>query len=360
AFDLASLTRDTLGRRTNALQPAESLLLLKPLGAVPHEGGKRFGEDSTEYGILRRWINEGSRPDPPTTPILKQIEVTPRERVVLEPVDHVQIRVRAGFSDGSWQDVTRLAVYETSNQVAAITPAGDVQRQEMGETTVQVRYLDQRAAVQLAFVPARSGFIWQEIPEANYIDHHVFAKLRALRMLPSPVCGDGVFLRRAFLDVLGVLPTAEEARGFFADTRSDKRSRLIDTLLQRPEFADFWALKWSDLLRNEEKLLDRKGVQIFHHWIRQCIAEGKPLNAFARELIAARGSTYRNPPANFFRALRDPQTRAEAVAQVFLGLRLQCARCHNHPFDGWTQNDYHSLGAFFARVQYQVLENKRR
>src|SRR5207248_9668597 len=198
------------------------------------------------------------------------------------------------------------------------------------------------------------------VPEANYIDHHVFAKLRALRMHPSPLCSESVFLRRAYLDVLGILPTAEEAREFLADTRTDKRGRLVDALLQRPEFADFWALKWSDLLRNEEKSLDRKGVQIFHHWIRQGIAEGKALDVFARELLAARGSTYSNPPANFYRAIRDPQARAEAVAQVFLGIRLQCARCHNHPFDHWTQNDYHGLAAFFPRVQYRIVENRRR
>jgi hypothetical protein len=179
-------------------------------------------------------------------------------------------------------------------------------------------------------------------------------------MLPSPLCSDSVFLRRAYLDALGVLPTALEARTFLAEDRPDKRRRLIDALLKRPEFADFWALKWSDLLRNEEKLLDRKGVEVFHHWIRQCMAEGKPLNEFVREVVGARGSTYSNPAANFYRAIRDPQTRAEAVAQVCLGIRLQCARCHNHPFDRWTQNDYHSLAAFFARVDYRILENNRR
>jgi Protein of unknown function (DUF1553)/Protein of unknown function (DUF1549) len=360
AFDFASLTRDTLGRRTNALEPAESLLLLKPTGAIPHEGGKRFGVESPEYAILSRWINDGSPPDPPDAPVLKKIEVTPTNKVVLEPVDRVRIRVRARFSDGRVRDVSRLAVYETSNQVATVTPAGEVQRQELGETTILVRYLDRRAPVQLAFVPARPGFVWHETPESNYIDHHVFAKLRSLRMLPSALCSDNVFLRRAYVDALGVLPTAEETRAFLADARSDKRSRLIDALLERSEFADFWALKWSDLLRNEEKLLDAKGVQVFHHWIRQSIAEGQPLNEFAHELVAARGSTYGNPPANFYRALRDPQTRAEAVAQVFLGIRLQCARCHNHPFDSWTQDDYHSLGAFFARVDYEIIENKRR
>jgi hypothetical protein len=360
AFDWESLTRDTFGRRINALRPEESLLLLKPTAAIPHEGGKRFGVESLEYAILSRWIKAGSRPDQPDTPVLKKIEVTPAAKVVLEPVDRVQLRVQATFSNGSVRDVSRLAVYEVSNQVAAVTPKGEVERQEMGETTILVRYLDQRVPVQLAFVPARPGFAWHDLPESSYIDHQVFAKLRALRMLPSPLCSDSVFLRRAYLDALGILPTAREAREFLADHRPDKRSRLIDRLLQRPEFADFWSLKWSDLLRNEEKLLDPKGVRIFHHWIRQWLAEDKPLNEFARQLIAARGNTYSNPPANFYRALRDPQARAEAVAQVFLGIRLQCARCHNHPFDRWTQNDYHSLAAFFARVDYQIIENNRR
>ncbi|HXT59068.1 MAG TPA: DUF1549 and DUF1553 domain-containing protein, partial [Pirellulales bacterium] len=195
---------------------------------------------------------------------------------------------------------------------------------------------------------------------ANYVDQHVFAKLRSLRMNPSAPAGDGVFLRRAFLDVIGVLPTADEARAFAADSRPDKRARLIDELLERPEFADWWALKWSDLLRNEEKVLDEKGVQSFQHWIRRGIADGKPLDQFVRELIMARGSTYTSPAANFYRANRDPVTRAEAAAQLFLGVRLQCAKCHNHPFDRWTQGDYYRWAGFFARVQYKIVENRRR
>ncbi len=359
AFDLASLTRDMLGRRVNPLRPAESLLLLKPTGAIPHEGGKRFALHSIEYNILARWIAEGLPPDSLDAPRLSRIEVTPAEKILIEPANRVQLRVRATFSDGNVRDVTRLAVYELSNAVAAVTPTGKVERRQMGEAAILVRYLDQRATVQLAFVPARLHFAWQEIPERNYIDHHVLAKLRALRILPSPLCSDSVFLRRAYLDALGILPTPEEVRSFLSDSRPDKRTRLIDQLLERPEFADFWALKWSDLLRNEEKALDRKGVQIFHHWIRQWIAEGKPLNEFARQLIASRGSTYRHPPANFYRALRDPRTRAETTAQVFLGIRLQCAGCHNHPFDRWTQDDYHRLAAFFARVSYKIVENRR-
>jgi hypothetical protein len=359
-FDRDALARDGFARRTNPLRPEDSLVLLKPTAAVPHEGGKRFSVGSPEYDLLHRWIAAGLPADPPDAPALVRLEVTPAEQVVVEPADSVRLSVKAAFSDGSARDVTRLAVYETSNLAASVTPAGEVSRQQMGEATVLVRYLDRQAAVRLAFVPARPGYAWRDVPENNYVDHHVFAKLRSLRMLPSELCTDSVFLRRSYLDALGVLPTADEAREFLGDTRPDRRARLIDRLLERPEFADFWALKWSDVLRNEEKVLDRKGVQAFHEWIRQNIVDGRPLNEFARDLIAARGSTYGDPAANFYRALRDPQARAEAVAQVFLGVRLQCARCHNHPFDRWTQDDYHGLAAFFARVQYRVVENNRR
>ncbi|HWG42103.1 MAG TPA: DUF1549 and DUF1553 domain-containing protein [Gemmataceae bacterium] len=359
-WDLNALTRDTLGRRTDRLHPADSLILAKATGNIPHEGGKRFDRDSLEYRLLLGWIAEGLRPDPPNAPILQRLEVTPREQVLIEPADRVALRVRAVFSDGHIRDVTNLAVFETSNLVARVDADGVAQRQDMGETTILVRYLDRQAAVQLAFVPARPGFVWPNPPEVNDIDRHVFAKLRTLRMTPSALAADAVFLRRAYLDTLGILPTPAEVRNFLADTRSDKRARLIDALLQRPEFADFWSLKWADLLHCEEKVLDRKGVQVFHDWIRRGIADGKPLNEFARELLAGRGSTYSHPAANWYRALRDPQDRAEAAAQVFLGIRMKCARCHNHPFDRWTQTDYHSLAAFFSRVQYRIVENNRR
>jgi hypothetical protein len=360
ARDYAALTRDGLGRRTDRLHPAESLILRKPTATIPHEGGRRFAVGSPEYALLARWTAEGTPADPPGTPTLARLDVTPAEQVLVEPADGVRIRVRATFSDGISRDVSRLAVYEASSQAATVTPDGAVRRQQMGETAILVRYLDRQAVVRLAFVPARPGYAWKDVPEANFIDHHVFAKLRSLRMQPSALCPDSVFLRRAYLDTVGILPTAGEARAFLSDPRPDRRARLVDELLERPEFADFWALKWSDLLRSEEKVLDPKGVQVFHDWLRRSIALGEPLNELARDLIAARGSTYAHPQANFYRALRDPQARAEAVAQVFLGVRLQCARCHNHPFDRWTQDDYHRLAAFFARVQYRIVENNRR
>jgi hypothetical protein len=358
--DFRTLTRGMLARRTDPLHPAESLLLQKPTGRVPHGGSKRFPDSSREYALLRAWIAAGCPPDRPDTPTLRALEVSPQEKVLIAPADRVPFRVRATFSDGSTRDVTDLAVFEPSSLDVHVTREGVAVSERPGETAVMVRYLNRQATARLAFVPTRPGFVWHAVPENNYIDRHVFTKLRTLRVHPSELCSDVVFLRRAYLDTLGLLPTADEARAFLDDPRPDKRDRLIDALLKRPEFADFWALKWADLLRNEEKVLDRKGVRLFHGWIRRCFAENKPLNEFARELIAGQGSTYRQPAANYYRALRDPQVRAEVTAQVFLGVRLQCARCHNHPFDRWTQTDYHSLSAFFARVHYRIVENNRR
>ncbi len=358
--DFVTLTREQVGRRINTVRAEESLLLLKPTMAVPHEGGRRFADDSPEYELLRHWIANGMPAAPRDEPMLQSLEVTPLEQFVFEPADSVQLTAVAKFADGSTRDVIRLACFETSQPTVHVSVNGLVRRECFGEVTVTVRYLDRQAAVRLAFLPARPGFVASTPPVANFIDEAVFLKLNQLRMNPSEVCDDATFVRRSFLDLLGVVPSAMEARDFVRDQRLDKRQRLIDELLTRPEFADFWTLKWADLLRVEEKTLDRKGVATFHAWIRDSVATNKPLDVFVRELIAARGSTYEHPPSNFYRAMRDPITRAETVAQVFLGTRLQCAKCHNHPFDHWTQTDYYGWTNQFAQLKYEVLENKRR
>jgi hypothetical protein len=359
-LDLVALLRDQAGRRVNLLDPEQSLLLSKPTMQVAHEGGRRFAADSAEFNILCQWIRSGGADDTATAPKLARLEVTPREQVLIEPQENVQLRVIAHFTDGSTRDMTSLAVYDPVDRIATVDHDGLVERQAFGETTLIVRYLDRQVAVPLAFVPARPDFAWPDPPATNFVDQRVWENLRRLRMAPSEVCNDSTFVRRAFLDLLNVLPTAAESRAFVEVNNADKRRELIDRLLARPEFAQAWALKWSDLLRNEEKTLDRKGVQAFHHWIERSIAEGKPLNQFARELIAARGSTYQSPAANFYRALRDPVSRSEAAAQVFLGVRLQCAKCHNHPFERWTQDDYYDWAELFARVQYKIIDNDRR
>src|SRR5947207_4152854 len=379
-LDYLSLTRDLFARRIDPLDAEQSLILLKATTQVAHEGGLRFKKGSQEYEILRRWIADGMPNDLTSAPRLERIAVTPMQKILVEPASEVQLQTQATFSDGATRDITSLAVYEPANSLAKVSHDGLVQGQGAGETTVLVRYLQCQEPVRLAFAPARPCFVLKNPPVNNYIDEQLFAKLRTLRMNPSELCSDAVFVRRAYLDLLGILPTAEEARAFVNQSaRSSRRkeahfskseignrkseiserARLIDQLLERPEFADFWALKWADLLRVEAHSLDQKGVQNFHHWIRRSIAENKPLDEFVRELITARGSTYISPAANFYRPNRDPATRAKAAAQVFLGTRLQCAECHNHPFDRWTQDDYYDWADLFARVKYKVIENKR-
>jgi hypothetical protein len=327
---------------------------------APHEGGQRFAPNSHAWQILHQWIDTGARPDDPQTPQPVRLEAAPASAILTDPTDRVQLRVRATFSDGTTRDVTHLACFEPSNLLVKVDDRGVAVRTAHGESAILVRYLNQQAVVRLAFVPARPGFVWKDVPENNYIDRHVFVRLRALRLQPAELCSDSEFIRRVHLDTLGILPTTDETRRFLADKTPDKRNRLIAKLVERSEFADFWALKWSDLLRNEEKVLDSRGVRLFHDWLRRAILDNKPINELARELIGSRGSSYAQPAANYYRALRDPYARAEATAQVFLGIRLQCARCHNHPFERWTQTDYHRFAAFFARVDYRIVENNRR
>ena len=359
-FDMNVLARDWFGRRANILRPDDSLLLQKAIAAVPHEGGRRFDTDSPEYHTLRNWIAQGMPRDPQNLPRLSKLEVTPRELVLIDPATSVQLEAWAEFTDGTRRNVTELAVYEASNRLVSLGREGLMERDGLGETTVLVRYLDQQIPVRLAFLPSRPDFAWQAPPPRNYIDEHIFHKLRSLQINPSKLCSDEEFLRRAYLDTLGLLPTVEEVRRFLQDKSSDKRERLVDALVERPEFADYWALKWADLLKIEERVLDRKGVQSLHHWLRESMAHNKPLDQFARELLSTFGSSYEMPASNYYRANRDPTTRGETTAQVFLGIRLQCARCHNHPFDRWTQDDYYSWAALFARVNYRIVGNDRR
>ena len=359
SWDHAALTRDAAQRRVNRFEPEASLILAKPSGKLAHEGGVRFKHDSPEYGILRNWIADGAKGPNSSLPLLAGIDVTPAEAILADPQESVQLQVTARFADGTSRDVTKLAVYELTNTVASASHDGLATREQLGQTTIIVRYLTAQQPVRLAFLPARPDFVWQAPPPANYIDEHIFERLKELKINPSPVCDDATFVRRAYLDALGILPTADEARVFVADPSADKRARLIDVLLNRPEFAEHWALKFSDVLRNEEKVLDPTGVDKFYEWIRDWIAAGRPLDHFARALVTGKGSTYENPAANFYRANRDPLTRGETAARLFLGVRLQCARCHNHPYDRWTQDDYYSWAAVFGRIDYDVLANNR-
>ena len=360
-FDLVSMTRDLFARRTDVANPAASLVVRKPTGQLPHEGGPRFARDSPEAETLLGWIAAGTRDDEPTAPKLVRLDVFPAERISASPSLEQQLAVTAVFSDGTSRDVTRQASYDVSDPTRVnVATEGLVEANGPCETTVAVRYLGGRAISRLAFLPDRPGFVWRDPPANNAIDALVFAKLKALKINPSEPADEATFLRRATLDAIGRLPTPEEARAFLADTGPAKGAKLVDGLLGRPEFADFWALKWADLLRNEEKTMGAKGVWVFQRWLRDQIAADVPLDEFARRIITATGSTWKNPPASFYRTNRDPMTAAETVGQVFLGVRLQCARCHNHPFDVWTQDDYFGLAAFFGNVQRKELNNVRR
>lgn len=359
--DRVALTRGQFGRRADVLNPTESLLLKKATGQIPHEGGIRFGAASREYAILLEWIAGGGRADPIDNPTPRKLTVNGQSHVLVAPADRIAVRATATFSDGTSRDVTDLQSFELNNVgVATVKPTGDVIREQLGETVVLARYLNLQVPIRVAFLPNRPAVDLASLPVNNDIDRLVHANLARLRMTPSELSADSVFLRRVYLDACGIIPTAAEVRAFLADQSPDKRAKLIDALLDRPEFAAYWAQKWGDLLRNEEKSLDRKGVQVFHRWIKDWLAADKPLTEFAAEVVAARGNTYTHPPANFYRAVRDPYLRAESVAQVFLGLRLSCAKCHNHPFDVWTQDDYHRFAGAFARLDYRVLENKRK
>jgi hypothetical protein len=360
-YDFTALTQEVSGRRVNVFSPDESLILIKGINKLAHEGGKRMDAQGWEYQVLRDWIATGTPAAQDKEARLKKLEVTPLETILDENQDQLQIQAKATFSDGSQRDVTAQAVYEPlQNGLVEVSPTGRVKRLEFGEPTVLVRFLDQSIPVRLTFLQARPDFVWAAPRRDNYVDAHIFTKLKSLRINPSGLASDDVFARRAYLDLLGMVPSAEEAREFVTDKRVDKRARLVDRLLARQEFADFWALKWADVLKVEGRTLDEKGMAAFHGWLRDNIAKNRPVDVMVRDMLASRGSTYEEAPSNFYRANRTPSDRAIAAAQVFLGTRLQCAECHNHPFDRWTQDDYYNWSAVFQQVDYKVLENKRR
>jgi hypothetical protein len=358
-YDYAALVQDVSGRRVNLMEPERSLLLQKATQALAHEGGKRFDKNSWEYAVFRDWIAQGARRHTPGEPELQKLEVTPREQILVEPQTVVQLKATATFSDGTQRDVTKLAVYEPAQVgLIKVSKEGRVEKLQEGEPTIVVRYLNKQQPVRLAFIAARLEFVWTPTPQNNFVDRQVFAKLKSLRMTPSELCTDEVYVRRAYLDLCGALPTAQQAKDFVADRAPDKRARLVDQLMTTAAFADFWAVKWSDALRVESRTMDVKGMTAFHAWIRDAVASNMPVDRFSHAVLAAQGSTYTVPQTNFYRAMREPNARAEGIARVFLGTRLQCAQCHNHPFDRWTQDDYFQWSAVFSRVDYRIINNE--
>jgi hypothetical protein len=350
--DFVQLTHDVLGRRTDRQHPEMSLIVQKALGRVPHEGGSRFAITSIPAQTILGWVGEGLKDDAPTLPPLTKIDVLPGNRVLNEPSRHQQLAVIAQFADGTVKDVTRLTVFSSSDQaIANVTPNGLVEFAQSGEVAILCRFLMELMPVRLTYLEPKPGFTWPNPPENNYVDKHVFSKLKLLNIMPSDVCSDQEFIRRAYMDLCGVLPTTAETRKFLGSKDTQKRAKLVDELLERPEYADLWTLKWSDVFRSTRKTVQVKGTFVFQKWMHGHIANNTPFDNVIREVIFSGGSTFSNPAANYYRIARDPQNLAETTAQLFFGIRMQCAKCHNHPFERWTQDDYYSMSAFFARVK---------
>ena len=350
--DIATLTRAEGSRRVDRAEPANSLFLLKGSGRVPHQGGVLLRPNDSAYRVLLRWVQEGCRDAGPAE--LATLELAP-EKMRL-PKDQVkqQITVRAVFKNGTSRDVTDLAVFSVNVAgCATVTPGGLVEFSRTGEVAVLVRYLDQIRSARLTFVRPDPKFSAEMPTPANEIDRHVFSKLAELQLRPAAPASDEVFLRRVYLDAIGVLPTPDEARAFLDSKMGDKRARLIDQLLERDEFASLWALKWADVLRGSPTTISERGVHSFHRYLVRTMAADRGMDRFARELLTGLGNTLHNPAADFHRVSRTPEEAAETFAQLFLGVRVQCAKCHNHPFESLTQTDYYGLAAFFAQVQFK-------
>jgi hypothetical protein len=356
AYDLAlderSLTRGEEGRRINSIEPSQSLLLLKPTMYAPHRGGLQLRTTDYAYQVLRQWIAEGARVDEPAGTQCVLLELLPDSgRVLKRPHMKQQIAARAHFDDGTIRDVTRLTRFSSSDdQVATVSEDGMLVGHKRGQVAVMARYLDQLVSCQFTLIEDVPGFQWTEPAADNYVDELVGQQLRELQFAPAEICTDHDFVRRVYLDVIGVLPTLDEQQAFYADAAPDRRQRLIDSLLNRPERARFWALKWGDLLRLQKEEVTETGVYKFYEWLVEAFQTNKPFDQFARELLTAEGSSFDRPAANYFRACNDPVKAAETTAQLFLGSRIQCAKCHNHPFENWTQDNFYGLTAFFNRV----------
>lgn len=355
AADHVAITREALGRRVDPADPGASLLLTKPTGAVPHKGGQRLDTDHPDYALLAAWISAGC-PGPDRAADrtrLLSIEVSPPE-TVLEKAGSGRLVVTARYSDGSARDVTRWARFASTDEtVATVEGTGTVTAVGHGAGAVTA-WFSSRVATARVVAPFPNDLpaaVFAAAPRANLVDELVLAQLEQLRLEPSPPCDDATFVRRAYLDTIGRLPTAEEVRGYLADGSPGKRERLADLLLARPEFVDYWTYKWSDLLLVTGSKLRPAAVDAYSKWIRDRVAANLPWDRLVRELVTAKGSSLENGATNFFAVHQDPETMAENTAQAFLGLSIGCAKCHDHPLEKWTNDQYYAFANLFARVR---------
>jgi mono/diheme cytochrome c family protein len=360
------LTTEMAGRRINNALPEESLLVTKALGSVPHTGGKLIKPDSASHKTLVEWIRNGAKYDEDGIAQPTGIEVRPKEIVMTGEDVQIPFTVRATYSDGTDRDVTPLSIFSTSNDnsVSITKNEGLAASKNRGESFLLARFHTYTEGSQAIVVPAETSYKRPELAEFNYIDKLVHEKLNKLRIIPADVASDEIFLRRVFLDVVGLPPTVEERNRFLTDTRPEKRAALVDELLERKEFTEMWVMKWAELLQirtfnNGPQQVSYKAALNYYQWLRERIAGNMPFNELIRQILSAKGGTFSSPATNYFQIEQDVLKLTENTAQVFMGTRIQCAQCHNHPFDRWTMDDYYSFVSFFAQVKRKPAEDPR-
>jgi len=357
------LTRENIGRRVNLAIPEESLILDKGLGIVQHTGGERFKPDSELYNTILSWLKDGAPNDGSNVAKVVAVDIMPKETVLAGTGAVQRLTVRAKYSDGTDRDVTSLAVFMCNNEVAAkVSDTGVITAAARGEAFVMARFSAFTVGSQVIVIPKDAPYQFPpDVAANNYIDELVHAKLKKLRITPSAVCDDATFLRRAYLDLTGTLPAPDEVKKFVDDPSTPKRTHLIESLLQRKEFTDLWVMKWAELLqirsRNDE--FSYKAALQYYNWLQDKLGSNVPISTIVQELVTATGSTLKNPAASYYQIQRDTLKTAENTAQVFMGMRVQCAQCHNHPFDRWTMNDYYGFAAFFPQIGRKGGEDPR-
>jgi len=371
AGDYHRITRELPGRRIDLGNPQSSLLLLKSTGAVSHTGGKRFAADSDLAARIEQWIAAGAPDDPgpdpaKSVPSLQSLDLYPPAALLESSGTPQPLVAVARFSDGTDRDVTDLVWYGSSNEPSAkVSPAGVVAPGSRGEAFIMARYDTITTGTPLIVVPKDLAFTFPKSDgprgSAAWIDDLVDAKLASLRIAPSGICDDETFLRRVTLDLVGLVPTPEERAAFIADASPDKRGRVVDQLMTRKEFVELWVMKWSEILqiRSQGNDVSPKAAILYHQWLDRRIAANEPIDTMVRDLLTASGGTFHNPASNYFQLERNTLKLTENVAQAFLGMRIQCAQCHNHPFDRWTMDDYYGFAAFFSQIGRKRAEDPR-
>ena len=360
--DYSRLTREIPGRRINLALPEESLLIEKTTGRVPHTGGKRFNLEDETCQELIRWLTAGAPRDQGEVPAVDSVELYPKGAVMDGEGEQQRLTVRAQYSDGTSRDVTHLAYFMSNNETAAeISQEGYVTTHARGEAFIMARFDTHTVGQHFIVLPKGLQYQDPQTPEFNYIDALVHNKLRKLRIIPSDICSDEEFLRRASIDIAGVLPTLTEHEQFVADPDPNRRVNLVDRLLDRKEFVEMWVMKWAELLqiRTIPNQVTYKPMLRYYNWLQEKIATNTPMDVMVQELLASRGGTFASPATNYYQAETNTLKVAENVAQVFMGMRIQCAQCHNHPFDRWTMDDYYSFAAFFAQIGRKRGEDPR-